>query len=357
MNNTKLSILISCSLALIGSALVYFSLVNKFEYFTPKAFWLFALIPLMVILHFLRHAKNEAKLNYSTLRGFEGISVSWLAQARHLLFPLKVIGLSFLFVAVARPQSATSYENMTREGIDIVLAMDLSASMLSKDFRPNRLESSKEVAANFVSERPDDRIGVVVYEGESFTRVPLTSDHRVVLESLNSLRTGMVEGGTAIGMGLATAVNRLKSSEARSKVVIILTDGVNNAGEIKPLDAARIAQAFGIRVYTIGVGSKGEAETPVAMRDGKYLYKMMPVEIDEEVLQEIAKMTDGQYFRATSKKGLEEIYQEIDKLEKTKFNVNQYTQRTEEFGPIALLGLIVLLVGFGLSQTILRTTL
>ncbi|MFT5185741.1 MAG: Ca-activated chloride channel family protein [Flavobacteriales bacterium] len=357
MNSTRISIWSACALALIGAALVYFSLISKYEYHTPQALWLFVLIPIMVIFYIARISKNQTKLSYSTLKGFEGIGSSWLGQARHLLFPLRIIALALLFMAAARPQSATSYENMTREGIDIVLAIDLSASMLSKDFKPNRLESSKEVAANFVSERPDDRIGVVVYEGESFTQVPLTSDHRVVLESINSLRTGMVEGGTAIGMGLATAVNRLKTSEARSKVIILLTDGVNNAGQIKPLDAARIAEAFDVRVYTIGVGSKGQAQTPVAMRNGKYIFEMRPVEIDEEVLQEIAKMTDGAYFRATSKKGLKEVYEQIDKLEKTKFNVNQYTQRTEEFGYIALMGLILLLIEFLFRQTILRTTL
>ena len=232
---------------------------------------------------------------------------------------------------------------MTREGIDIVMAMDVSASMLSKDFRPNRLEAAKKVAREFVEDRPYDRVGVVVYEGESFTRVPLTTDHRVVVDGLDGLETGMVEGGTAIGMGLATAVNRLRKSDAKSKVVILITDGENNAGQIEPLDAAQLASLESIRVYTIGVGTVGKAKSPVRKRpDGSFIYDWVEVNIDEGTLQSIAQETGGRYFRATSGNKLREVYEEIDTLEKTRFNVFRYNKRTEEFPLLGWLTLMVL---------------
>ena len=254
---------------------------------------------------------------------------------------LRTAALGTIVAVIAQPQSSSSIENMTREGIDIVMAMDVSASMLSKDFRPNRLEAAKEVAREFVEDRPHDRVGVVVYEGESFTRVPLTTDHRVVIDGLEGLETGMVEGGTAIGMGLATAVNRLRKSDAKSKVVILITDGENNAGQIEPLDAAQLAALESIRVYTIGVGSVGKAKSPVRKRpDGSFIYDWVEVNIDEGTLKKIAEATGGRYFRATSGAKLREVYEEIDTLEKTRFNVFRYNKRTEEFayfGWIALL--------------------
>lgn len=245
---------------------------------------------------------------------------------------VRTAGMGCAILVMAQPQSSSSIENMTREGIDIVMAMDVSASMLSKDFRPNRLEAAKEVAQDFVADRPFDRVGVVVYEGESFTRVPLTTDHRVVLDGLEGLETGMVEGGTAIGMGLATAVNRLRKSEAKSKVVILITDGENNKGQIEPMDAAQLASLESIRVYTVGVGTVGKAKSPVRMRpDGSFIYDWVEVNIDEETLQRIAEETGGRYFRATSGAKLKEVYEEIDTLEKTRFNVFRYNKRTEEF--------------------------
>ena len=256
---------------------------------------------------------------------------------------LRTAGLGMMVLVMAQPQSSSSIENMTREGIDIVMAMDVSASMMSKDFRPNRLEAAKEVAREFVADRPFDRVGVVVYEGESFTRVPLTTDHRVVLDGLAGLETGMVEGGTAIGMGLATAVNRLRKSEAKSKIVILITDGENNRGQIEPLDAAQLAALEGIRVYTVGVGTVGKAKSPVRKRqDGSFIYDWVEVNIDEGTLKRIADETGGRYFRATSGAKLKEVYEEIDTLEKTRFNVFRYNKRTEEFPIFGWLSLFLL---------------
>jgi Ca-activated chloride channel family protein len=270
-------------------------------------------------------------------------------------FALRTLTIGLLTIASARPQSSSSVEDLTREGIDIVLSMDLSASMLSKDFDPNRLEASKEVAVAFVNDRPNDRIGVVAYEGEAFTQIPLTTDQRVVMNGIDQLQTGLLEGGTAIGMGLATAVNRLKDSEAESKVVILLTDGVNNSGKIEPLDAAQLAKLNGIRVYTIGVGTIGKARSPVAKVGNQFQYDWVEVEIDETVLRDIAKLTGGRYFRATNGDKLASIYTEIDELEKTRFNVLRYNQKTEEFLPFGIAAVLVFFVEFLLRQFAIRT--
>ncbi len=269
---------------------------------------------------------------------------------------LRTAGLGLIVAVIAQPQSSSSIENMTREGIDIVMAMDVSGSMLSKDFSPNRLEAAKEVAREFVEDRPYDRVGVVVYEGESFTRVPLTTDHRVVIDGLKDLETGMVEGGTAIGMGLATAVNRLRKSYAKSKVVILITDGENNAGQIEPLDAAQLAALESIRVYTVGVGTVGKAKSPVRKRpNGTFIYDWVEVNIDEGTLQKIADATGGRYFRATSGAKLREVYEEIDTLEKTRFNVFRYNKKTEEFPSIGWLALLILGSEAFIRHAILRS--
>jgi len=267
----------------------------------------------------------------------------------------RTLALGLLAIAAARPQSATRLENLTREGIDLVLSMDVSVSMLSQDLRPNRLEASKEVAMEFTSDRPNDRIGLVAYEGEAFTQVPLTTDHRVVLNGISSLQPGLLEAGTAIGMGLATAVNRLKESEAKSKVVILLTDGESNAGSIAPADAAQLARLQDIRVYTIGVGTIGKARTPVAKLGNQYQYDWREVQIDETTLRGIAETTGGRYFRATSKGKLKEIYAEIDALEKTRFSVMQYNQKTEEFAGFAAAAVVLLLAEFLLKTLFLRS--
>ena len=269
---------------------------------------------------------------------------------------LRTLGLAALSVALFRPQTASTVENMTREGIDMVLAMDLSGSMLSKDFKPNRLESAKEVAMEFVDSRPFDRIGVVAYEGEAFTSVPITTDHIVVKNGIDQLNTGQLQGGTAIGTGLATAVNRLKGSEAESKVVVLLTDGENNAGQIEPRDAAQLADLNGIRVYTIGVGTIGKAKSPVAiLPNGKYKYDWVDVRIDEDVLQGMASLTGARYFRATNADKLKEIYREIDTLEKTEFNVLKYQRKSEASAGWILMAFVSLMLEFLTRTTLFKS--
>ena len=269
---------------------------------------------------------------------------------------LRTAALVGLTVALFRPQTASTIEDMTREGIDLVLSMDLSASMLSRDFRPNRLESAKEVAIDFVDSRPFDRIGVVAYEGEAFTQVPITSDHIVVKNGLSSLETGQLQGGTAIGTGLAVAVNRLRESKAASKVIVLLTDGENNAGQIEPMDAAQLAKLNGIRVYTIGVGTVGKAKSPVAiLPNGQYKYDWVDVRIDEEVLQGIASLTGARYYRATNADKLEEIYREIDALEKTEFNVLKYQRKSEASAGWIVLAFASLVLEFFLRTTFFKT--
>lgn len=325
------------------------------EFSSPRAFWLLWLIPLISIFLVWRRDHHVAEVKLPTLSFFPKQSLfSKIGPDFPVLF--RLLAVAFVILALARPQSSSSYENLTREGIDIALALDVSASMLSKDFDPNRLESAKKVAIQFVNERPDDRIAVVVYEGEGFTQVPLTTDHRVVKNGINELETGWIEGGTAIGLGLATAVNRLKESDAKGKVIILLTDGVNNSGQIDPLDAAQLAKMFGIRVYTIGVGSIGKARSPIGKRGSQWVFDWVDVEIDEDVLKTIAETTGGRYFRATSEAKLSEIYGEIDTLEKTRFNVLQVNKKTEEFLPFLLTAAFLLLFEFLLRSTLFRTS-
>jgi len=263
---------------------------------------------------------------------------------------LRMLSYIFIVAAIARPQITLKEEEVKAEGIDIMMVMDLSSSMLAQDFRPDRLSVSKEVAKAFVDKRKFDRLGLAVFAGESFTQCPLTTDHRVVKDFLDNLQCGLLQDGTAIGMGLASAVNRLKDSESKSKVVILLTDGVNNAGYIKPMTAAEIAQEFDIKVYTIGVGSMGQALSPVSRRsDGKYIFGMARVEIDEQLLREISKLTNGRYYRATNEESLTAIYDEIDKLEKTEIEVSTFKRYSEEFRRFLLWG-----VGFLLFEIVLR---
>jgi Ca-activated chloride channel family protein len=272
------------------------------------------------------------------------------------MFAIKMIAIGLLVIVLARPQSKTSWKNITTEGIDIVLAMDISASMLAKDFKPNRLESAKEVAIEFVNARPNDRVGLVIFSGESFTQCPLTTDHAIIKNLMSEIKTGMVADGTAIGMGLATSISRIKDSKAKSKVIILLTDGVNNMGAVAPQTAADIAKAFGVRVYTIGVGTQGKALAPVAMYpNGQYVFDYVAVDLDEKMMQNIADMTGGKYFRATNNDKLASIYKEIDHLEKTIVEERKHTRRTEEFFPFALTAGILLLLDFILKNTVLRS--
>jgi Ca-activated chloride channel family protein len=314
---------------------------------------LFVLIPI-IGWYVWRHAQLHATLQISTTQPFRKLSKSYKQFLRHILFALRLITLVILIVAMARPQSSDAWEDSSTKGIDIVMALDLSSSMLARDFDPNRLEASKDLAMEFITGRPNDRIGLVVFAGQSFTQCPLTTDHAVVMNLFKDLKSGLVEDGTAIGMGLATSVTRLKDSKAKSKVIILLTDGVNNAGEISPMTAAEIAKTFGIRIYTIGVGSKGTAPYPVQTPFG-VRYQNMKVEIDEDVLQNVAESTGGSYFRATDNQKLREIYDRIDQMEKSKIEVKQYQKKNEEFATFLLIALGILLIEVVTRYTLLRS--
>ena len=329
--------------------------MSNLEFAYPAFFWALVLLPVMIVWYILRGRKSTSSM---TLSGFEnldekvGSSRIWL---RHLLFLLRLAVVSLIIVVLARPQSSNKWEQITTEGIDIVMCMDVSGSMRAMDFRPNRLEASKDVGIEFVNARENDRFGLVVFAGESFTQCPMTTDRGVVVNFLKDIDFGVIEDGTAIGMGLATAVNRIKDSKAKSKVVILLTDGVNNRGDVGPVTAAEIAASFGIRVYTIGVGTRGTAPVPVQDAFGRTITRSMPVEIDEEVLQKIAATTDGTYFRATDNSKLREIYQQIDELEKTRMDVKQFSNKKEEYFPFLLAAMLILLFEIMLRYTIFRT--
>lgn len=326
---------------------------NNVDFAHPLYLQLLWSIPLLWLAYYFVQHKRDPQLQLSTLKGLQ--NSSWKTYGRHLLFLLRTLAIALLIIAFARPQSTSSWEDITAEGIDIVLSMDISGSMLAQDLQPDRLEASKAVALDFISGRPNDRIGLVIFSGESFTQCPLTTDHEVLQNLFKDVKSGMVQDGTAIGMGLATAINRLKESEAVSKVIILLTDGVNNQGAIAPLTAAEIAQEYGIRVYTIGVGSEGFAPYPVKTPFGTTVYQNVEVNIDEETLQNIAAATNGKYFRATSNEALTAIYQEIDEMERSKIEVQEYHKKKEEFLGYALLALLLLLIEFGLQHSIFRS--
>ncbi|TAJ12756.1 VWA domain-containing protein [Marinilabiliaceae bacterium JC017] len=319
----------------------------------PEFFFLLIIIPLFIAWYIWKNRGLQASLQISTLRGFSQAPASKKAWLRHALFGLRVLVIALLIVVLARPQSSNSIRNVTTEGIDIVMALDISGSMLAEDFKPNRLEAAKEVATQFISGRTNDKIGLVIFAAESFTQCPLTTDHSVLANLFRDIKTGMLEDGTAIGMGLATAVSRIKDSKAKSKVIILLTDGENNRGEIGPMTAAEIAKTFDIRVYTIGVGTVGTAPFPMNTVFGKQ-YQNVEVRIDEELLQNIADMTNGKYFRATDKEKLKAIYKEIDQMEKTKIEVKEYTKRSEEYWIFALLAGFFLFLEVFLRSTVLR---
>ena len=325
----------------------------------PQFFWLLLLLPLVVAWFFWKRHRQVAELKISSTKGFQA-GTGFLTKLRPVLFILRLLVLALVITALARPRSVdVSVETNSTRGIDIVLAIDVSASMLARDFDPNRLEATKEVAADFVQGRPSDRIGLVLYAGESFTKTPITSDKSIVLNALEEVEyNNLLENGTAIGMGLATAVNRLKESKAESKVIILMTDGVNNAGFIDPKIGSELAEEFGIKVYTIGVGSNGTALSPVdILPNGSFRYANVPVEIDEELLQQIADDTDGEYFRATDNEKLEEIYEEIDSLEKTEIEELKYYNYQEKFRPLILLAGLLLLVEVILRFTLFRSFL
>ncbi len=303
---------------------------HNIHFANPEVFWLGLLIPALIVWYWFRHHKQQAHITYSDNTMFKDAPKSLRQRLLHLPFALKILVLALLIVALARPQSTTQRKDVSVNGIDIVMALDVSSSMLAQDFKPNRLEASKEVAAAFIKGRPNDRIGLVIFSGEAFTQCPLTTDHQVLSHLFKNVKSGMIEDGTAIGDGLATAVSRLKDSQAISKVIILLTDGVSNMGALDASSAAEIAKMYGIRVYTIGVGTQGYAPYPVQTPFGVRT-QQMEVKIDEALLEQIAQTTDGKYFRATSNKKLQEIYQEIDAMEKSKIDVSVFSKQYEEF--------------------------
>ena len=320
----------------------------------PTYLYLLLLLIPMIGWYVYKLSKNQASLQVSSTEGFDAPGASsWKVWLRHVPFILRMAAVAVLVVILARPQSTNSWQNSSTEGIDIVLAMDISTSMMAHDLKPNRLEAAKDVAASFINGRPNDNIGLVVFAAESFTQCPLTTDHTVLLNLFKDVQPGIIQDGTAIGLGLANAVSRIKDSQAKSKVIILLTDGVNNQGEIAPVTAAEIAKTFGVRVYTIGVGTQGKAPYPFQTAFGVQ-YMDVDVEIDEPTLKQIAATTGGQYFRATDNASLKEIYSEIDKMEKTKISVQEYSKKQEEYKNWAILLFSLLLVEILLRNTLLR---
>ncbi|NNE32291.1 MAG: VWA domain-containing protein [Winogradskyella sp.] len=332
-------------------------MLENIEFLNIEFFWLLLLIPIAIIWYVFKHNRQTAELKISSVKGFKSTSAVW-AKLRHLLFALRIIALGLLITALARPRTVdVSTKTKTTRGIDIVMAIDVSASMLAKDLRPNRLEALKDVAADFIDGRPNDRIGLVEYAGEAYTKTPITSDKAIVLRSLRDIKYNtIIEGGTAIGMGLGTAVNRLKDSRAKSKVIILLTDGVNNSGAVDPKTASTLAVDSGIKTYTIGLGTNGMALSPIAINpNGTFRYGRQQVEIDEDLLKEIAEVTGGKYFRATNNKKLAEIYDEINKLEKTEIEEKKYYNYDEKYRPLVILAGLLLLIEIILKNTIFRS--
>lgn len=329
---------------------------NNFEFHNPEFLWLLILIPLLAIWYFLMRKKESAVLTISNTKGF-GAKASIISKLRPLLSILRISSIVLLIVAMARPRNVeVNTKTKTNRGIDIVMAIDVSASMLAKDLKPNRLEALKVVATNFVNRRPNDRIGIVVYAGESFTQTPITSDKGIVKNTISEIKWGQLDGGTAIGMGLGSAVNRLKESKAKSKVIILLTDGVNNSGFVDPKTATELAKELNIKVYTVGIGTNGMADFPFSKdRKGRLQFKKLKVEIDEELLQFIANETNGQYFRATDNMTLQEIYDEIDSLEKTKIEEFKYYNYQEKYRHLILIAGILLFLEFILRNTLFKS--
>lgn len=321
----------------------------------PEFFWLLLLLPLMLLWYWFWNKKSQANVTFSSTIAFKKTK-SWSDALYHLLFVLRMIAIALIVIALARPQThSENAKTKITDGIDIVMAIDVSASMLSQDLKPNRFEALKKVASQFVKDRPNDRIGLVIYAGESYTKTPVTTDKSIILNALSEITYGQIEDGTAIGMGLATAVNRLKESKAKSRVIILLTDGVNNTGFIDPQTAAELAAEYGIKVYTVGIGTNGMALSPYALNaDGSIIYRMQQVDIDEPLMKKIAQVTKGRYFRATNNQKLQQIYDEINQMETTKIEEFKYTEVDEKFRWWVLVAGVLLLLEFVLRHTLLR---
>jgi Ca-activated chloride channel family protein len=332
-------------------------MMTNVTFLNPEFFWLFLLLPAGIAWQVWKRKKLSATLKISSIRGFRS-SGSVFAKLYPLLFVFRMLALAFLIVAMARPRTVdVSNKTKTTKGIDIVMAIDVSSSMLARDLKPNRLTALKKVAADFVEARPNDRIGLVVYAGEAYTKTPVTSDKAIVEEALSDIKyqQNVLQDGTAIGMGLATAVNRLKDSKAKSRIIILLTDGVNNSGTIEPETASDIAKEYGIKVYTIGIGTNGMAEFPYAIApNGDFIFRMMPVEIDQELMKNIARKTDGKYFRATSNTKLKSIYAEINKLETTEIEELRFYDYDEKYRPFVWIAGLLLLMEITLRNTVYR---
>lgn len=332
--------------------------MKEVTFLHPGFFWLFTLLPIAIGWYLWKRSQQTATLKISSLNAFKA-KPSLLGRLKPVLFALRLLALSAMIVALARPRSVdVNSRTKTTRGIDIVMAMDVSGSMLAKDLKPNRMEALKDVAEDFVEGRPNDRIGLVVYAGESYTKTPVTSDKALVIQSIQSIQYDdtVLKDGTGIGVGLATAINRLKDSKAKSRIIILLTDGVNNSGTIDPRMAADMAKEYGIKVYTIGIGTNGNAQFPYAKQpNGQFLYKMMPVEIDESLMKEIAKKTDGEYFRATTNSKLKEIYDEINKLETTEIEEMKFYNYDEKYPPFVWLALGLLLLEVLARKTLYRS--
>ncbi len=321
--------------------------IQNLEFVHPNLFWLFSIIPILIVWYIWKRKKDNASFVVSTAIPFTSQKqTTWWF---HIPFVCRILAICLMIIALARPQSALSHKEIDIEGIDIVMALDVSGSMMAMDFRPNRLEACKQVIKSFIENRPTDRIGLVLYSGEAYTKCPLTTDHNTLLNALATSANGQIEDGTAIGDGLGTAINRLRESTAKSKVIILLSDGVNNSGYIDPLSAADLAKEFGMRVYTIGCGSIGEA--PYASPYGTFYAK---TEIDEQLLANIAQTTNGKYFRAQNKEKLKQVYDEIDKMEKSRISETQFINKTDEFFPFLFIAMGLFLLEFILGQTILK---
>jgi Ca-activated chloride channel family protein len=319
----------------------------------PWMFWFLILVPIMLAWYWYKGKKREPSVTYSSLTLIKRVPKTWKEKFRDIPPVFRALGVGFLIVALARPQTFNSGENIYAQGIDIAMLLDISGSMMAEDFKPNRVGAAKNVINDFIDGRTSDRIGLVIFSREAFTQCPLTIDYSVLKNLLSQVKPGMIEDGTAIGNAIANGANRLKDTPSKSKIMILLTDGMNNAGEIDPITAARIAKTYNIRIYTIGVGTRGEAPYPVQTPFG-VRYQMIPAEIDENMLKQIAQITDGKYYRATNNRALEEVYKEIDKLEKTKVEVTSYRNAKELYFPWLSIGLVLLFLEVGLSQTIFK---
>lgn len=328
--------------------------LKHIEFANPAYLYLLLIIPLLIVWYIFRNFKSFAEIQFSSFAPFQNVKRTFKQKMYHVLFILRLLVIILLIIVIARPQSSLSKKNVSIEGIDIVMAYDISSSMLAEDFKPNRLEAARDVGVQFINGRPNDRIGLVVFSGEAYTQCPLTSDHGVLKSLFLSVKSGIIEDGTALGDGLATAVSRIKDSKAISKVIILMTDGVNNMGSVDPLSAADISKLFGIRVYTIGIGSTGVAPYPFKTPFG-IQYQNMEVKIDEALLKQISKITNGNYYRATSKTKLENIFKEIDKLEKSKIDVTEFHKKSEEFLYFILLAAFLLIIEITIRYTIYRT--